>query len=196
MSENKKNEIETGFYNFIDKNIFGQSLIHLINLHLPKDSVIVEVGTGYATTVCMIAQHCPNIKKIYTIDPYIPYTTSWVKDGIPFGKKEIDNAKIIAKHNIEFSGFKEKIEFLYATSDSALSMFDDESIDLFFYDATQTVEIAYKDIFNWYKKIKRKGIISGHCWSVLNSGILKFKNTIDSDSVLSIYDDVWVWQKK
>ena len=196
MSENKKNEIETGFYNFIDKNIFGQSLIHLINLHLPKDSVIVEVGTGYATTACMIAQHCPNIKKIYTIDPYIPYTTSWVKDGIPFGKKEIDNAKIIAKHNVEFSGFKEKIELLYATSDSALSMFDDESIDLLFYDATQTVEIAYKDIFNWYKKLKRKGVMSGHCWGVLNSGILKFKNTIDSDSVLSIYDDVWVWQKK
>lgn len=196
MSENKKNEIETGFYNFTDKNIFGQSLIHLINLNLPKDSIIVEVGTGYGTTACMIAQHCPNIKKIHTIDPYIPYTTSWIGNGMPFGKKEIDNAKIIAKHNIEFSGFKEKIELLDVTSNSALSMFNDESIDLLFYDATQTVEIAYKDIFNWYKKIKRKGIISGHCWSVLNAGILKFKNTIESDSVLSIYDDVWAWQKK
>jgi predicted O-methyltransferase YrrM len=196
MSNDKKNEIETGLYSFTDKNIFGQSLIHLINLNLPKDPVIVELGTGYGTTACMIAQHCPNIKKIYTVDPYIPYTTSWVGNGMPFGKKEIDNAKIIAKHNVEFSGFKEKIELLNIKSDSALSMFDDESIDLLFYDATQTVEIAYKDIFSWYKKIKRKGIISGHCWGVLNAGILKFKNTIDSDSVLSVYDDVWVWQKK
>ena len=196
MSNNKKNEIETGFYNFTDKNIFGQSLIHLINLNLPKDSVIVEVGTGYGTTACMIAQFCPNIKKIHTIDPYTPYTTSWVGNGMPFGKKEIDNAKIIAKHNIEFSGFKEKIELINLTSNSALSMFDNESIDLLFYDATQTVEIAYQDLFNWYKKIKRKGIISGHCWGLLNVGILKFKNTIDSDSVLSVYDDVWVWQKK
>ena len=196
MSNNKKNEIETGFYNFIDKNIFGQSLIHLINLNLPKDSIIVEVGTGYGTTTCMIAQHCPNIKKIYTIDPYTPYTTSWVETGNPFGEKEVDNAKIIAKHNIKFSGLKEKIELINSTSNSALSMFDNESIDLLFYDATQTVEIAYQDLFNWYKKIKIKGIISGHCWGLLNAGILKFKNTIDSDSVLSVYDDVWVWQKK
>jgi predicted O-methyltransferase YrrM len=196
MSNDKNNETETGFYNFIDKTIFGQSLIHLINLNLPKDSTVVEVGTGFGTTACMLAQHCPNIKKIYTIDPYTPYTTSWVGSGIPFGKKEIDNAKIIAKHNIEFSGFKEKIELLNVTSNSALSIFDNESIDLLFYDATQTVEIAYKDLFNWYKKIKRKGIISGHCWSVLKDGILKFKNTVDSDSTLSVYDDVWVWQKK
>ena len=196
MSNDKKNEIETGLYSFTDKSILGQSLIHLINLNLPKDSVIVEVGTGYGTTACMIAQHCLNIKKIHTIDPYTPYTTSWAGNNIPFGKKEMDNAKIIAKHNIDFSGFKEKIELLNVTSNSALSMFDDESIDLLFYDATQTVEIAYEDIFNWYKKIKRKGIISGHCWGVLNAAILKFKNTIDSDSVLSVYDDVWAWQKK
>jgi predicted O-methyltransferase YrrM len=196
MNNNEKIEIDTGFYNFIDKNIFGQSLIHLINISLPKNSIIVEIGTGYGTTTCMLVQRCPNIKKIYTIDPYTPYTTSWIGNGNPFGKKEIDNAKIIAKHNIEFSGFKEKIEIINLKSDLALSMFDDKSIDLLFYDATQTLKIAYKDIYNWYKKIKTNGIISGHCWNFLQDEILKFKNTVDSDSVLSVYDDVWVWQKK
>lgn len=196
MNNNKQNKINTGFYNFTDKNIFGQSLIHLINLHLPKNATIIELGTGFGTTVCMLAQHCPNIKKIYTVDPYLPYTTSWVGDNLPFGEKEVDNAKIIAKHNIQFSGFKEKVELIELESDYALSMFDDESIDLFFYDATQTIEIAYKDIEMWYKKIKTNGIISGHCWKFLQDAILKFKNNIDSESILSIHDDVWAWIKK
>jgi predicted O-methyltransferase YrrM len=196
MNSNEKNKINTGPYNFIDKNIFGQSLIHLINLYLPKNSTVVEIGTGFGTTICMLAQNCPNVKKLYTIDPYLPYTTSWAEQNLFFGEKEIDNAKVIAKHNIEFSGFKEKIEFINLTSDSSISMFDDESIDLFFYDATQTVEIAYKDIYQWYKKVKRKGIISGHCWDFLKDGILQFKNTIDKESILSVHDDVWAWIKK
>ena len=196
MSNNKQNKIDTGFYNFTDKNIFGQSLIHLINLYLPKNSTIVELGTGFGTTSSMIVQNCLNVKKIYTVDPYLPYTTSWVEGGIPFGEKEVDNAKIIAKHNFEFSGFKQKIELINLTSDSALSMFDDESVDLLFYDATQTVEIAYSDIYKWYKKVKRKGIVSGHCWNLLKDGILKFKNNIDNETTLSIYDDVWAWIKK
>ena len=196
MSNDKKNKIDTGFYNFTDKNIFGQSLIHLINLYLPKNSIIVEAGTGFGTTACMLAQYCPNIKKIYTIDPYLPYKTSWTGDRIPFGEKEIDNSRVIAEHNIKFSGFKEKIELIKSNSNEALSIFNDESIDLFFYDATQTIEIAYKDIYQWYKKVKRKGIISGHCWDSLQDGILKFKNTIDRDSPISIYDDVWAWIKK
>jgi predicted O-methyltransferase YrrM len=196
MKNEKQNKIDTGPYFFTDKNIFGQSLIHLINLYLPKNSIIVELGTGFGTTASMIAQNCSNVKKIYTVDPYLPYTTSWVEGGIPFGEKEIDNAKIIAKHNFEFSGFKEKIELIDLTSDSALSMFDDESIDLLFYDATQTVEIAYSDIYKWYKKVKRKGIVSGHCWNLLKDGILKFKNNIDNEATLSIYDNVWAWVKK
>ena len=196
MKNEKQNKIDTGPYFFTDKNIFGQSLIHLINLYLPKNSIIVELGTGFGTTASMIAQNCSNVKKIYTVDPYLPYTTSWVEGGIPFGEKEVDNAKIIAKHNFEFSGFKEKIELIDLTSDSALSMFDDESIDLLFYDATQTVEIAYSDIYKWYKKVKRKGIVSGHCWNLLKDGILKFKNNIDNEATLSIYDNVWAWVKK
>ena len=196
MTNNKQNKINTGPYNFIDKNIFGQSLIHLINLSLPKNSIIVEIGTGFGTTACMIAQHCPNIEKLYTVDPYLPYSTSWTGDETPFGEKEIDNAKVVAKHNIKFSGFEKKIELVELESDYALSMFDDESIDLFFYDATRTTEIAYKDISKWYKKIKTNGVISGHCWKFLQNGILEFKNNIDSESILSIHDDVWAWVKK
>ena len=85
---------------------------------------------------------------------------------------------------------------LNLTSDSALSMFDNEYIDLLFYDATQTLEIAYKDLNDWYKKIKTNGIVSGHCWKLLQDAILNFKKNVDQDSIISVYDDVWAWTKK
>jgi predicted O-methyltransferase YrrM len=196
MNNNEENKINTGFYNFTDKNIYGQSLIHLINFYLPKNSIIVELGTGYATTACMVAQNCHNIKKFYTIDPYVPYTTSWAENNTPFGEKENDNAKIIAQHNIKFSGVEEKIELIELKSDLALQMFDDNSIDLFFYDATQTLEIAYQDFNKWYKKIKTNGIISGHCWNYLQDAIINFKKDLNQDSYISIHDNVWAWIKK
>jgi predicted O-methyltransferase YrrM len=191
---NNDKDVENNFYDFTSKDILGQSLIHLINLYLPKDSVIVELGTGYAQTSCMIAQHCKNIKAIYTIDPYLPYKTSF-NENSNFGKKEVENAKLIAKHNIEFSGFKDKINLIIKDCKTAISDFKNNSIDLLFYDASRNDNATNEDLLMWYKKIKNDGIISGHCWYELKNGILKFKNDINNKNELSIYDNVWVFKK-
>ena len=195
MNNKIKNDIDTGFYSFVGKDIYAQSLIHLINLYLPKNSIMVEVGTGYGQSSCMIAQHCQNINKIYTIDPYLPYTTSF-EISTSFGKKEVDNVKIISEHNIRFSGVAEKINLLTVDSKSALLQFDEDSIDLLFYDATQSSSVAFNDISSWYKKVKSNGIVAGHCWSLIKDSVLKFKNSIDNNNILSVHDDVWAFIKK
>ena len=195
MTNNKTyGSIDSGFYTFIGKEIYAQSLIHLINLYLPKKSIMVEAGTGFGQTPCMIAQNCTNIETIYTIDPYLPYK-ALSDDSVFFGKKEIDNAKIIAKHNIEFSGFKEKIKSIELDCLSAISMFDDESVDLFFYDAAKSSSSATVELSAWYKKIKPGGIVSGHCWELIKDGILKFKNNVNNQNVLSVHDNVWAFIK-
>jgi hypothetical protein len=191
--KNNNNEVNTGFYNFTNKDLFGQSLIHLINLYLPKDSVVVEVGALEAQTSCMIAQHCPNIKKIYAIDQYLPYKNTY--GPAPVGKKEIDFAKMVAKHNIDFSGFKEKIDLIESDCISSLNMFEDDSIDLIFYDINVDYNTALNHISQWYKKLKPNGIFSGHCWDVLQKPILDFKKGIKNENTLSIYDNVWTWIK-
>jgi predicted O-methyltransferase YrrM len=187
------NNIDTKFYNFDSPEIFGQSLIHLINLYLPKDSVIVEIGTGQAQTSCLIAQKCSNIKTIYTIDQYIPYEN--INGPAPIGEKEIDYMKIVAKHNIEFSGIKEKIKLLEMDCMASLQTFDDNSLDLIFYDINLDYETTIKHLSGWYKKLKPNGIFSGHCWDVLESPVLNFKNSINNNNLLSVYNNVWAWLK-
>jgi predicted O-methyltransferase YrrM len=191
---NNDENIETDFYQFTSKEIFGQSLIHLINLYLPKDSIVVELGTGYGQTACMIAQQCKDIKTIYTIDPYLPYKTSFNPND-NFGKKEVENAKLVAKHNIEFSGSKDKIKLIVEDCKTAISNFKNNSIDLLFYDASRNDDATNEDLLMWYKKIKTGGIISGHCWNELRNGIIRFKNEINNKNRLSIYDNVWVFKK-
>jgi SAM-dependent methyltransferase len=193
-NNNTYDNIDSGFYIFGGKEIYAQSLIHLINLYLPKNSTVVELGTGYGQTACMIAQLCPTVKTIYTVDPYLPYRTFFKDNGF-FGKKEVENAKMIAKHNIEFSGFQEKIKLIDSDCLSSISMFEDESIDLLFYDATQSSNSALSDLSSWYGKVKPGGIISGHCWELLKNGIEKFKYNIKNENHLSIHDDVWAFIK-
>jgi len=191
--KNNNNEINTGFYTFINKNIFGQSLIHLINLYLPKDSVIVEIGALEAQTSCMIAQNCSNIKKIYTIDQYLPYENKY--GPFPMGKKEIEFARMVAKHNIDFSGFKEKIDLIESDCISSLDMFEDNSIDLIFYDINLDYNTSLNHISKWYKKLKPNGIFSGHCWDVLQKPILDFRKNIKNENTLSVHDNAWAWIK-
>jgi len=193
MNNIKKEIINTGFYQFTSKDLFGQSLIHLINLYLPKNSIAVEIGTGQAQTACMLAQSCSNIKKLYTIDQYIPYENT--NGPAPVGEKEIDYLKIIAKHNIEFSGVKEKIELIELDCISSLKMFDDNSLDLIFYDINLDYDTTLEHLSKWYKKLKPNGIFSGHCWDVLQAPVLNFKNDINNNNLLSIYDNVWTWIK-
>ena len=187
------NKINTGFYNFSSKELFGQSLIHLINLYLPQDSIVVEIGTGQAQTSCMLAQRCPNIKELYTIDPYLPCEN--INGLAPFGEKEIDYLKIIAKHNIEFSGVKEKIKLIELDCVSALEIFEDNSLDLIFYDINLDYETSFEHLSKWYKKLKPNGIFSGHCWDILQLSALNFKDNVKNKNMLSIYDNAWAWIK-
>jgi len=189
----KNKQVDTGFYIFNSKDVCGQSLIHLINLYLPKNFIAAEVGTDKAQTSCTIAQNCLNLKKIYAIDSYLPYENN--NGPSPIGEKESDHSKIIAKHNIEFSGVKEKIELMELDCMSSLKMFEDNSLDLIFYDINLDYNTSFNYLSEWYKKLKPGGIFSGHCWDVLQVPILELKNNENNNNLLSIYDNVWAWIK-
>lgn len=187
-----KNSNQENQYEFNNKDINGQSLIHLINLFLPKESVIVEIGSWYAQTACMIAQQCHNVKKIYTVDPYKPFYNSFVQIGVD--EKQMDFAKLLAKHNIYYSGQNNKIELIEQESLEFVKSIADESIDLIFLDAEVNSDLAYKDLFAWYPKIKNGGIFSGHDWQKLKHIVTDF-NLKNNGSNISVSDDVWAWVK-
>lgn len=180
-------------YIFNSKEILGQSLIHAINLSLPKQSTIVEIGTWYAQTACMIAQKCNNVSTIYTVDPYVPYYN--YLSNMEVNKKDIEFAKMTAKHNIQYSGFSEKIKLIESTSIIFAKTIKDESIDLVFLDSEIDKKSAIDDMNAWYPKLKPGGILCGHHYSQIEDMVFNFKNKIGNKNILSINDDVWAWVK-
>ena len=121
-------------YIFDSKNVAGQSLIHLINLYSGTDIVGAEIGIGRGENLCTFLQQCPNIKKMYGVDPFIPYNDclNYPYTGVPvhtYNLKEVEANKMIALHNIKFSGHSDKVIFIEKTSKDAINDIEDNSLD-------------------------------------------------------------------
>lgn len=92
--------------------------------------------------------------KIYGIDPYIVYK-NYRKHP-----KEIDYE--------EMYGMAKKLEEKYdchiirKTSMEATDDIPDESLDFVYIDGNHSIPYIIEDIYEWNKKVKKGGIISGH----------------------------------
>jgi len=189
-------------YDFNTKNSAGQSLIPLINLYLGKDIVGAEIGVGRAENLCTFLQQCPNIKTMYGVDPYKPYNDclNYPYTNIPvhsYGLKEVEADKIIAFHNIKFSGFRDKVIFLEETSENAIEKIDDSSLDFLFLDTFTDHKSVVNDINQWYHKVKPGGIFAGHDWQslLIQQEINNFRVSNRISNPLSTFDFIWAWIK-
>jgi len=193
---------ESPYERFNTKDADGQALVHLVNLVCPDDAIGIEVGVFTAETYCTLLQNCPNIKYLYGIDNYKPYT-DYLKepyDGTPAyhcDAKTIDFVEHVATHNIEWSGAKEKSQVIKKDSSVAKNDFADEFADFIFIDTYLSLEQAEIDLADWYPKLKRGGIFSGHDWNapVIQQAVNKFRDLNSIDSKLSIFDNTWIWIK-
>jgi hypothetical protein len=189
-------------YIFDSKNVAGQSLVHLINLYFRDNIVGAEIGVGRGENLCTFLQQCPKIKKMYGVDPYTPYNDclNYPYTGIPvytYNFKEVEANKLIALHNIKFSGYKDKVTFLEKTSKEAVNEIEDNSLDFLFLDTFIDQNSIIEDIDLWYKKVKPGGIFSGHDWQslLIQSEVNNFRKKNKITNTLSTFDFIWVWIK-
>lgn len=189
-------------YKIDKKDIAAQSLIHAFNLMLPTDAVGVEVGTHIASTTCGLAQNCLNIKTLYTIDSWKPYT-DYLKstcDGTAnydVDEKQIEYFKLVAYHHIKYSGVQNRIIVLEMDSNEALMKFQDNSLDFIFLDAHLTKEQVENDLKLWYPKLKNGGLFAGHDWfsNGVNVPVIEFREVNNISSTLSVFDNTFIWKK-
>tara|TARA_B100000929_G_C15447035_1_gene399910 strand:- start:251 stop:847 length:597 start_codon:yes stop_codon:yes gene_type:complete len=188
-------------FNFLN-NIFvsAQSLIHVINMH-GKDLIGIEVGTGEGANLCTLIQNCQNIKKLYGVDPYLPYgdyirekydgETLWQE----FSQKHLDFLKNRCYLNIANCQYTDKLELIEKKSIDVCKEFSDEYFDFIFLDAYIDEESVINDLENWYPKLKRGGLFSGHdieC-DMIEDNVLKFAKKHNKEA--SIFNSCWAWIK-
>ena len=188
------------YYDFSSKVVDGQSLVHIINLMLGKDLVGAEVGVFKAQTLCTLLQNCPNIKKVYAVDSYKPYSDylSDLNEVVPdysISQPEIEFIREIAHHNVKWSGHKDKVFFIEDDSRNAVKTMG--PLDFVFLDTCMTYQQQVNDMEDWFPTVKTGGLFSGHDWEApaVKLAVMEFRKKYNITASMSVFDNTWMWIK-
>ena len=157
------------------------------------DAIVgVEIGVWKGENIEALLQRCPNIKKMYGIDPYKAYGNYLVyRDDAFLAPLRTEAVERIAK-------LGDKAELIELSSAEAVNKFEDESVDFVFIDGDHSFEAVYKDLQGWYKRLKPGGIFSGHDFDIpsVNDALFKFRKDLKMKSTFTVTGtQVWWWRK-
>lgn len=170
------------------------SAIGLVEVLNKIDHPIVgcEIGVSYGFNLVYFLDNIPNITTVYAIDPYIPYDDG---PGGYVSQETIDKVKELFLINI--SPYN-KVKFINLTSDEAHFNIAPESLDYIFIDGDHSFNMVYRDMYNYYDKVRVGGVFSGHDFhlSDVNRAVHKFreKHSITSE-IKTCANSVWYWIK-
>ena len=120
----------------------------------------LEIGTNHGFHAFNML-HNLSIKKLYLIDPYL-------LDGL-YGNSEIRKKEAQRK----LKKYMDKTVFVYKTSEEAVDIIPDNSIDFVYIDGNHDYEFVKRDIELYYPKVKDGGVFGGEDFSVRCLGVAK-----------------------
>jgi len=156
------------------------SLIRYIGLN--NESVMVEIGSyaGESTELFVDYGKC---KKIYAVDP-------WSEDyGETKNKISMEKVEKIFDKRLKKDVNVEKYKM---TSEEAVSMFEDESLDFVYIDGSHIHEMVKQDIEMWTPKVKKGAYIGGHDYQM--TGVSSAVHEILGQPTKDFKDDSWVFK--
>ena len=92
--------------------------------------------------------------KLYGIDPWIVYP-DYPEPGTQQDQDEAMQKALDRLKGYDFTPIKK-------TSMGAVKNFEDDSLDFVYIDGNHSFKFVAEDIFEWSKKVKKGGVISGH----------------------------------
>lgn len=123
-----------------------------------KYEIGIEIGCAFGHHLETILTET-NIKKLYGIDPYMPYK-DYEKDTMYNTWETMNDYYEFVKNNLSY--YADRFELIRDFSDNAVSKFQDNSLDFIYIDGNHTEEYVKRDLKNWWPKVKDGGILSGH----------------------------------
>ena len=159
------------------------------------DLVGLEIGVARGESSYTILEKCPNVKKLYGIDPYKAFD-DWVGH---IDQAHNDKTKEIAIKNL--SEFGDRFVSVFGLDSKTVAMDDgffQESLDFIFIDGDHSYEGALFDMESFYPLVKKGGLFSGHDYNLptVQKALVEFRNKnkiripINNSS-----NSVWFWSK-
>lgn len=118
----------------------------------PKNAVGLEIGTLGGEGASWLLETCPNILKLYTVDPYKEYH-EWL-GFVP--QYTLDQFRLTAKENL--SAYGSRVE-MHTTV-------PDVRVDFLFIDGAHNYQNVMADLTENVPRVKRGGIVSGHDYAL------------------------------
>lgn len=162
-----------------------------------KHNVGAEVGVHTGDTTLYLLQRLRNIEKYYAIDPWKIYTMyDGKKYRKPGNKKYKTWTEAIKRFNKVTLPYKDKVIAYQLTSVEAAKLIPDNSLDWVFIDANHEYEYIKENLEIWFKKVKDKGLVSGHDYGNKWKGIKRAVNEFVPKDKLKISPNcVWSFIK-
>jgi predicted O-methyltransferase YrrM len=168
----------------------GQAIIDLVKPFRMSRIIGLEIGTDIGQTARYLLKTEPRLF-LYCVDPYSNY--------IDWNGNNLNDRDIIHDQFVQQSKEYEDRYMLYRkSSNDAVSLFLNESLDFVFIDGLHVFEQTYLDCFNYYSKVKKGGLFCGHDYNTIrgvNMAVNKFASEVGA-TVKTAINDVWYWYKE
>jgi hypothetical protein len=147
-------------------NHHGQ-VISLLKKHFGDREIIgIEIGTAEGLLTKALLLECHNIKKLYTIDPYLHVDSSCFEASFP--QETHEYRRNFANNCLD--EYRDRCVQLMIGSDEAIEQVPHE-VDFVWIDGDHTISQVEKDIENYLKFVRPGGILGGHDYSTVLEAI-------------------------
>lgn len=162
------------FYQNVGENWFTYpNLYSSVVREFNSGSKFVEVGAWKGRSACFLAVEIVNSKKDIKFD----VIDTWLGSEEHIGYDVLDNDGLYKEFIKNIDPVKHIINPIRMTSLEASNLYEDESLDFVFLDASHKYDDLQADLKAWLPKVKNNGILAGHdygSWEEVTNAVNDF----------------------
>jgi hypothetical protein len=167
--------------------------LFLKNYFRGEELVGAEIGTANGDNALSILQELP-IKKLFLIDPYVPYVER--ERLASFLNATTEETEAVARKQL--SPFRQAV-LIKKTSDDAVRDVD-EILDFVYIDGCHDYQYVRNDIANYYPLVREGGVIGGHDYIPNLCDVFQAVNEFVQQhgrlNFYAVFPDWWVGKSK
>jgi hypothetical protein len=168
----------------------------LCEAYITKASIAVEIGSFGGESTIVFAEAC---KVIHAVDPWAAVSVADLFEGCvdpgiaaAFAPSDYPSmAEVERIFDARVATYPNVVK-IKATSNDAVDLFDDGSLDFVYIDAIHTYEVVRRSIELWEPKVKMNGVIAGHDYSDIWPGVMQAVNEVYGAPDQTFEDSSWV----
>lgn len=179
------------YYQNIGENWFTYPNFYssIVNTH-PAGSKFIEVGSWRGRSACFLGVEIHNSGKDIKLD----CVDTWEGSEEHIGYEILKEDGLYKEFIKNISPISNIINPIRMTSLEASKLYEDESIDVVFLDASHEYQDVLNDLIAWYPKVKRGGIFSGHDYPTWQQ-VVKAVDEFFPSRNFTVSENCWIHTK-